>query len=600
MLWLYLLALPVIYTLNSITSLLHNRSLARKTNLPYIIWPFFEANLFYLALWGTRWFPYIVNQWLPESIADHVNDSVFRARWDVKDRMAKRYGGVYLYVTPGGISYNIADADVVSQICKARQNFVKPVKHLEAFDMYGSSIFTTEGSQWTQHHRATAPAFNDKNNALVWTESIRQAREMTCYWSEKYSNDERYGSSFALPDAREDILKLSVNVICSAGFGVKLPFKPAPEGRADVAEDLFMDAVTPASGYRFTFRSVMEYMNRSMMTVFIANGVLPKWIPHSVLPFFKKDYDAHRDLGSYLQTLVKKAEINDNETHNLLERVVHSRREEQNSSNKRNPGLSDAEILGNVYIFSIAGHETTATTLRFALALLAIHGDVQEELHQELRSVLDSEPADPAEWNYATVYLRLISPLCIMLETLRLYSPVVSIPKLTASSGADLTYNEQTHHLPPNVRVNLNGSALHQTERYWGPEANIFDPRRWDKRNSDSFLAQNDGVEGLSGPGLESHEIHRPVRGAYIPFSDGIRACMGKKFAQVEFVAVLAFIFRQYRVTPGKQQGESDEDARKRVERALRGSSTSLTLATMDEVPLTFHRRGCCLSVLGC
>lgn len=44
--------------------------------------------------------------------------------------MAQRYGGVYLYVTPGGISCNVADADVVEQVCRARHNFVKPVKHL--------------------------------------------------------------------------------------------------------------------------------------------------------------------------------------------------------------------------------------------------------------------------------------------------------------------------------------------------------------------------------------------------------------------------------------------------------------------------------------
>ncbi|KAL4940224.1 hypothetical protein BDV06DRAFT_224278 [Aspergillus oleicola] len=591
MLWLTLFAVPFAYTLNNLLSLLHNRSLARKIKLPYIIFPFFEANLFYLALWDSRWFSFIVNNWLPQALADLINDSVFRARWDVKDRMAKEYGGVFLYVTPGGISCNVSDADVVEQVCRARTSFVKPVKHLEAFDMYGSSIFTTEGSQWAQHHRSTAPAFNDKNNALVWTESIRQAREMAQYWSKYYSTDSSFKSSFVLPDTREDILKFSLNVICSAGFGVKLPFKSASEGRSDDAEDLFRDAGIPARGYRFTFRGVMEYMNRSMISVFVANGVLPKWIPHSLLPFFKKDFDAHGDLGNYLHALVRDAEASQSETHNLLERVVRSRREEQNASDKRNPGLTDAEILGNVYIFSIAGHETTATTLRFTLVLLALHNDVQEELHQELRAILSDESSDPADWDYATVYPRLISPLCIMLETLRLYSPVASIPKLTASSGADLTYNGKTYHLPSNVRVNLNGSALHHMEKYWGPDASLFNPRRWDKRNRDSFLAQNDGMEGLSGPGLESYDIHRPVRGAYIPFSDGMRACIGKKFAQVEFVAALAVLFREYRVTPARYQGESDDDATDRAQKALQSSSTSLTLAMTDKVPLDFHKR---------
>ncbi|KAL4960034.1 cytochrome P450 [Aspergillus stella-maris] len=584
------LAVLFVYILHNLACLLHNRSLARKTNLPYILFPFSEANIIFLALWSTVWFPYVVNNWLSLALADLVNDSVFRGRWNVKDRMAMKYGGVYLYVTPGGISCNVADGDVVEQVCRARTSFVKPVKHMEGLNMFGPSIFTTEGSQWAQHHRSTAPAFNDKNNALVWTETMQQTRDMIQYWQQRYCEGCISKSSFVVPDAREDVLKLSLNIICSAGFGVRLPFKPTIAGTATTAKDLFQDAVTPAPGYRFTFRAVMEYMNRSMMSVFIANGILPRWVPRFLVPFFGKQFDAHRDLGNFLHALVKDAEGNQAEAHNLLERVVRSRRE-QNTDDKRKPGLTDAEILGNVYIFSIAGHETTATTLRFALVLLGLHCDVQEELYQELRTVLGEESPDSANWDHATVFPRLISPLCIMFETLRLYPPVASIPKLTAPSGGSLNYEGEAHHLPANVRLNLNCSALHQIDRYWGPEAGVFNPRRWDKRNRNSFLAHSDDEEGLSGPGLESHDIHKPRRGAYIPFSDGMRACIGKRFAQVEFVAALVVLFRDYRVTLARYQGESDEDAARRAKRALHNSSTSLTLALTEKVPLKFHKR---------
>lgn len=243
---------------------------------------------------------------------------------------------------------------------------------------------------------------------------------MVEYWGERYSNPNNSVSSFVVPDAREDILKLSLNIICGAGFGVKLPFKAASKGTTDDAKDLFKDADIPSPGYSFTFRGVMEYINRSMMSVFVANSILPNWIPRFTLPFLKKDFAAHADLGNYLQALVKDAEKSESETHNLLERIVRSRREEQDITSKPNPGLSDAEILGNVFIFSIAGHETTATTLRFALALLAIHPDVQEGLYNELQTVLRDEPADPAEWDYATVYPRLVTPLCVMVGRLLL------------------------------------------------------------------------------------------------------------------------------------------------------------------------------------
>jgi cytochrome P450 len=177
------------------------------------------------------------------------------------------------------------------------------------------------------------------------------------------------------------------------------------------------------------------------------------------------------------------------------------------------------------------------------------------------------------------------------LETLRLYPPVVSIPKLTPPSGAELVYNDETLHLPPDVRVNLNCNALHNSEDYWGPDAGTWNPSRWDKRNPDSFLARNDGVYGLSGPGLESQSIYKPHRGAFIPFSDGMRACVGRKFAQAEFVAALVVLFQRYRVTPATLDEESTQDARKRTERALQESSTFLTLSLTEKVPLKFQRR---------
>ncbi|KAL1869768.1 hypothetical protein Plec18167_007692 [Paecilomyces lecythidis] len=401
MLWATLIALPLIYVLNLSIRFLHNVELARKTNLPYILFPLFEANLLYIALFETKWFPYFLSKCTPEWIADYINDGIFKARWSVKDRMAKKYGGVYLYVTPGGISCNVGDADVVNQICKARHSFIKPVEHL-------------------------APAFNDKNYALVWTESLRQATQMLDYWIEKHSTASSK-HTFTIRDTREDILKLSLNIICSAGFGVKLPFKPAPQALSPAidteVDDLFKDAVVPPKEYTFTFRGVMEYMNRSLLSVFLANGILPKWLPRWIVPFFKVDFAAHDDLGKYLQVLVNSAEGDENESHDLLQRIVRSRRDERNKGEAdasgrtmqdRKPGLSDEEVLGNVYIFSIAGHETTATTLRFALVLLALHQDIQDELYDEISRVLPNDLTDPSELDYTATFPNLVMPLCVM------------------------------------------------------------------------------------------------------------------------------------------------------------------------------------------
>lgn len=234
----------------------------------------------------------------------------------------------------------------------------------------------------------------------------------------------RYSSQpgFVLGDVREDSLKITLHVLCSAGFGVKLPFKPASEATAKDAQTLFKDSQSPPSGYRYTFRSVMEYSSSHARPMLVANRLLPKWIPRALLPFYHGEFNAYDDLGRYLQALVGTAGSQTRHSlHNLLEGIVGPGQVEVDNGQKPTSngtshakGLSVDEILGNLYIFIVAGHETTATTFRYAIALLALHQDIQDQLWEEIRQATQNEPQDPAEWDYARVFPKLIGPLCVM------------------------------------------------------------------------------------------------------------------------------------------------------------------------------------------
>lgn len=77
---------------------------------------------------------------------------------------------------------------------------------------------------------------------------------------------------------------------------------------------------------------------------------------------------------------------------------------------------------------------------------------------------------------------------------------------------------------------------------------------------------------------IEEETLVTPPPGTYAPWSGGPRVCPGKKFGQVEFVAIMATLFREYRVEPVPHEGESMESARARTLAAVKDSGMVLLL----------------------
>ncbi|TPR05238.1 Fungal specific transcription factor domain family protein [Aspergillus niger] len=567
-----------------IWNLAQNIRKAQRTKLPYVASPY-NVSIIFIILFG--WLlPLLAEYCLPQWMGDLLYDNVGTYRWTVRNRQVKRYGKVYILVNPRGVFCSVADASVVCQIVNARQDFPKPVKLYRILDMYGPNVVTCEDKEWSHHRRYTATTFHEKNNALVWEESIQQTQDMIAQWAEASPLDSTRGSGFTVESTRDDIHKLTLNVLSGAGFGVKAPFKLLPQESLKNPEDIFRDSPTPPTGFDFTFRSVVAYMNLHIPTMALANNMLPKWVPRPLVPFFKQDFAAHRDLDKYLQRLITTTESRlsgEENPSNLIEGMLISRK----PGDAKDAGLSDREIISNMHLFTIAGHETTATTLRFALVLLALHQNVQDWVHNGIAEATKDKLPNIEDWNYDDAFPKFVTPLCVMLETMRLYPPVITIPKFTGDSPSVIHYDGKDYVLEPGTYINLNTNGLHYSEEYWGDDATLFQPQRWDARNKGSFLARNTDLPGLAGPGLEYPTIHKPVRGAYIPFSDGFRACLGKKFSQVEFVAALTTVLRQYRI----ELADSSEKGRINAERVLNQSTSIITLAMGEEVPLLFRRR---------
>lgn len=162
-----------------------------------------------------------------------------------------------------------------------------------------------------------------------------------------------------------------------------------------------------------------------------------------------------------------------------------------------------------------------------------------------------------------------------------MYDPLLSIVKGTENRSAPLTIRGQTYIVPPHTRVILNLNALHGHPRYWGEEGLDWKPSRW--------------IQTAPGDGLvyNREKIVMPTHGAYIPWSEGNRSCPGKKFSQVEHVAIMVAMFRDHYVEPMRRGGESEKAARARAEATLGDTGMLLLLQMLhpEKTPLRWHER---------
>ena len=168
------------------------------------------------------------------------------------------------------------------------------------------------------------------------------------------------------------------------------------------------------------------------------------------------------------------------------------------------------EMVDQVAIFFLAGHETSASALGWALYLLATHAEVQEKVAAEAAG-LRPEFGVLGSLRFTRDVFR---------EALRLYPPV---PMMVRQNRVEEEFRGRT--LRAGAQVVISPWHLHRHERLWDrPDA--FDPDRW------------------AGEGREA------ARDGYLPFSRGARVCPGASFAMLEGTLLLAHLVRAFRFEP--------------------------------------------------
>lgn len=161
------------------------------------------------------------------------------------------------------------------------------------------------------------------------------------------------------------------------------------------------------------------------------------------------------------------------------------------------------------------------------------------------------------------------------------------MPKCTPpDQPQSIVYKGKTCVIPENTAVLIDINSLHRKRAYWGDDVDKFAPQHWDSRIPDSGWTHNgEKVSQRNMPGNAPFcHLREPKKGAFMPFSEGFRSCLGKNFALVEMCAFLAVLLKGNRVEIAKRGRESQEAANDRAKNLLARSSNMVTLLIRREV----------------
>lgn len=381
--------------------------------------------------------------------------------------LARRYGDAARLPLRRGRGYYVltrpehAEHLLVSGHANFRKSFT--IRTIRAF--LGDGLLTSDGEVWQRHRRLVQPVFAHRHVAGFAAHMVDAAARRAAGWRDG-----------GVVDVAAEMRAVTLDVVGCALFGSELR-----EDAGRIGRDLSALQRGALVGVFLPVRS-----ERAVRTL---AGVSPG-VGSAAL-----------HLDGLVQRIVtaRRAAPPHTEPRDLLDLLLGS-------------GLDDGEIRDEVMTLLLAGHETTAAALAWALVLLSRHPEARERLEDEADHEPDGVDVDQLPWTHAVVS-----------ETLRLYPPAW---RLTRDAIAD----DDVVGVPVSAgsTVSVPPYLLHRNPQVWtDPEA--FLPQRF-----------------LSPPDLP--------RCAYLPFGAGRRTCVGSGFALLEATLVLATIARTHRLdlTPGK------------------------------------------------
>jgi cytochrome P450 len=366
----------------------------------------------------------------------------------------------------------ITGADLVEKVLKrSAADFPKGRLQNETLEpLFGNAMVSSEGADWKWQRAITAPLFRH-DEITRYIPAMRDAADKQIAVWKKGDKDK-----FHL--VNQDMFRISFDVISRTML----------EGGA---EDVIKAIEEGHSAY---FGHVNWWIAYKMLR-------LPGWMPRPGGAVMRSQ---ERNIRQAVTKLVHERKANAKSGNDLLGRLARGRDPETGDA------MSDERLVNNIIAFLVAGYDTTALALAWALYLLAQNPAWQERARAEVLAVAANEPIGPEHLPKLTVTEQILN------ETLRLYP---TAPIIVRDILEDVELNGTT--VPKGTIGLVPIYAIHRHTSFW-TNPNAFDPSRF-------------------APEAEK----KPSRYQFLPFGAGPRICIGAALTMIEAKVILATMLRE-------------------------------------------------------
>lgn len=378
------------------------------------------------------------------------------------------------FKTPFFRSYLINDPALVETVLKARPDDFPKSDRIGAGlrPLLGNSVFLTNGDHWKKQRRIIDPAF----------EGGRLRDTYPAMWAAGQAAVARMApmADGTPQEIEAETSHAAADVIFRTLFSI--PIEHA------VATQVFDQ-----------FRSYQRTQPILNLAAFVKG---PRWMPRFFRSETKQTAKAIRELITGLTQDRLGAIAAGTAPDDLASKIMTTKDPETGDT------FDVDEMVDQVAIFFLAGHETSAAALAWTLYLLATHPEWQDKLAAEAQELTE---------DFGSIS-KLKLTRDVFRESLRLYPPV---PMMVRETTCPETFRDRD--IKPGAQVVLSPWHLHRQNRLWD-DPDSFDPTRWQTENGKTCQ-----------------------RNAYMPFSAGPRVCTGAGFAMIEGVLLIAMLLKAYR-----------------------------------------------------